>query len=158
MFRNILAWIVLIVWGILASYWLVIKKAPDLKKEYDKIIPYQWAVWVILLLMWLRDLFHIFTILSTFKVSLFGWLLGLATLFTKLVLWFVLSFWLVTKYILTTDKKKWKKKSKKADADRKEKTNNIYKTLTAIQVPFGILAIILWLLAIILTIYFAIRY
>ncbi len=156
MFINILAWIILIIWGVLASYWLVISKAPDLKKEYDKIIPYQGIVWVILLLMWLRDLFHIFTILWTLSTSLIWGLLGLATLFTKLILWFVLSFGLITKYVLTWDKKKWKKKSKKSDADRKDSTNNMYKTLTAIQVPFWILAIVLWLLAIILTIYFAI--
>jgi len=159
MIRNILAWVILIIWWVLASYGLVIKKAPDLKKEYDKIIPYQWAVWVILLLMWLWDLIHIFTILGTFKTSLVWWLLWLSTLLTKLILWFVLSFGLFTKYVLSTDKKKGKKKrSKKEQATRRESTNSTYKTLTAIQVPFGILAIILWLLAIILTIYFALRY
>ena len=159
MIWNIITAFVLILGWVLASYGLVIKKAPDLKKEYDKIIPYQGFVGIILLIMWLVDLVNIFNILWTFKSSVLIWLLWLATLFTKLVLGFVLSFWLFTKYFLTSDSKKKKgKKSKKADADRRDKTNTIYNTLTNIQIPFGILAIILWVVAIILTIWFAIRY
>ena len=158
MIWNIITAIVLIIGWILASYGLVIKKAPDLKKEYDKIIPYQGFVGLILLIMWIVDFINIFNILWTFKSSVLIGLLWLATMFTKLILWFVLSFWLFTKYFVTAAPKKKGKKSKKAEADWIQKTNGIYNTLTNIQIPFGILAILLWFVAIILTIWFAIKY
>lgn len=151
LFRNLLSAFILITWWVLALYGLIIKKAPDMKAEFDKVIPYQWFLWVILLLMWIRDFIHIFDILNTFSHSVLSWFLWLASLITKLVLWFVLSFWLITKYILSIDpwgkKKKWRKK--KWEETWKDKTNKMYTTLTYVQIPFGIVAILLWLIVLI---------
>lgn len=166
MLVNVFFGLILIIGWLLALYWLIISKAPDLKDEYDKVIPFQWIVWIILLLMWLRDLIHIFSILREVSSNFLFGTLWLLTLFTKLILWFVLSFWLITKYILSP--KTWKNKSKKkttkksskskkssAEVDREEQTTNLYKTLTKIQVPFWIISVILWIIAVILTIYYA---
>jgi len=130
----------LIVWGLLWCYGLIISQAPHLKDEFDKVIPYQWFVWMILLILWLIDLFYIGSTIALLKWSIFFWILALAGLATKFILWFVLSRWLVTKYILT----------QKSDA--KEKTQNIYNMLVVIQVPFGIIAIIIGIIGIIFNI------
>ncbi len=151
MFRNLLSAFILITWWVLALYGLIIKKAPDMKVEFDKVVPYQWFLGIILLLMWIRDFIHIFDILNTFSVSIFWWFLWLASLVTKLVLWFVLSFWLITKYVLSIQpawaKKKWRKK--KWEETWQEKTNKMYTTLTYVQVPFGVVALLLWLIALV---------
>ncbi len=168
MFLNIFFALILIIGWLLALYGLIITKAPNLKDEYDKVIPLQWWVWIILLLMGIRDFFHIFSILWMISSNFIYGTLWLLTLFTKLILWFVLSFWLITKYILSP--KTWKGKSKvrkktskskkaktaSAEVDWELQTKNLYKTLTKIQVPFGIIAVILWFLALILTAYYAI--
>ena len=158
----IISSLILILWGILALTGLIIGKAPDMKDQFDKVIPYQGVIWVILLLLGVRDLLFIFDILLAFKYGRFSATIRLLTLFTKLVLWFVLSFWLITKYVLTIDPswtapKKWAKKSrskktKTADAERKQKTTQTYETLTKVQVPFGVVAIVIGVLALILNI------
>lgn len=131
--------IVLIIGGLLACYGLIIGKAPHLKDEFDKVVPYQWFFWVILLILWLIDLFMVVKIIWLLQVNMFFGILSLLWLATKLVLWFVLSFGLVTKYVLT----------EKSDA--KEKTESIYNMLIIAQVPFGIIAILLWFVWLIFT-------
>lgn len=140
MFRGIVSALIMIIAWMIACYGLIIWKAPHLKDEFDKIIPYQGFLGIIVFLMGLKDLFSIVTIFVLFKYSIFFALLSLAILGTKLVLWFVLSYGLVAKYVL----------SKKGDT--KEKTDSIYKTLTMVQVPFGIISIILGIIGIIINI------
>jgi hypothetical protein len=72
--------------------------------------------------------------------NIFFGLLAVAGLATKLFLGFVLSRGLITKYVLT----------EKSDA--KEKTQSVYNTLLMVQVPFGILAIILGVIGVIFNI------
>lgn len=154
MLRSIFTAIMLILWWVLALYGLIIARAPDLKDEFDKIIPLQWAIGIVLLILGIFDFFNIFNIFLGFKSWLRAPLLQLAALFTKLILWFVLSYGLITKYVLTNmqpPKKKWRKK--KWELTWEQKTNKIYKRLTYIQVPFGIIAIILGTLALMLTLY-----
>jgi hypothetical protein len=132
--------IMLIIWWLLWCYGLIISQAPHLKDEFDKVIPYQWFVGIILLILGLIDLMYIGSTISLLKWSLFFWILALAGLATKFILWFVLSRGLVTKYILT----------QKSDA--KEKTQNVYNMLVMIQVPFGIIAIIIGIIGIVFNI------
>lgn len=155
MIRSLISALILIIGWVLALYGLIVAKAPDLKDEFDKIIPFQWGIWIILLIFWIIDFFRMFTYIWLLAVSPISGILALLALFTKLILWFVLSFWLITKYVLSIenpDKKtkgKKKKKSKKWEEDRKDKTNGLYKTLTYVQVPFGVISIILGTLAIV---------
>lgn len=149
MIRNLLVAFILILWWVFAMYGLVVQKAPDLKKEYDKIIPYQWVIWVIILIMWIIKLFSIFSVLWSYKYWFIWPTLELLVIFTLLILWFVLSFWLIAKYVLSIKdpqkkKKKWRKK--KWETTWQEKTQNMYTTLTYVQVPFWALALLLWLL------------
>jgi hypothetical protein len=69
--------------------------------------------------------------ISLLQSNLFFGILSLIGMATKFVLGFVLSYGLVTKYILT----------EKSDAQ--EKTKGIYNTLILVQVPFGVLAILI---------------
>ena len=165
--------IILIIWWLLACYGLIIEKAPDMKDEFDKIIPYQWIVWVILIIFWIRDIFSIGTMIRVLQSNAFFWIMSLLSMVTKLVLWFVLSFWLLTKYVFSTAKttKKPRRKSTKTTkaksktkstvkttdtATREDRTTSLYQTLKLVQVPFGIIAIIVGIIALFVMIYFAI--
>lgn len=126
--------IILILWWLFACYGLIVSKFKSVKDEFDVIIPYQFVIGLLLLIMFVGDLF---TLNLTNMTLLFGLLQILAT-FTKLALWFVLSYGMITRYFLTKE------------SDAKEKTDKIYNKLISIQVPLGIIAIILGLLGIIL--------
>lgn len=132
--------IVLIVWWLFACYGLIVWNMKSIKDEFDIIIPYQGIAWILLIIFFIKDLFTLgVTIKLLSAAPIFG-ILQLISMVTKLVLWFVLSYWWITKYILT------------APTDTKEKTDAIYKTLIWIQVPFWIIAILLWLLGIVFSI------
>ena len=133
--------IILLFGGLFWCYGLISANAPSLKDDLDKIIPYQGFVGILLLCLWLWDLFHVWRIFKLLEVKpLFG-VLALITLLTKLCLWAVLSFWLITKYVLTpTDQ-------------NKERSETIYKFLIYTQVPCGILAFLLGIIGIIVTLF-----
>ncbi len=150
MIRNLLIALTMIIWWLLALYGLIIARAPDLKDEFDKIIPLQGAVGIILLLMGIVDFLHIFDYLLMFGYNTLGASLSIASVFTKLILWFVLSYALLTKYVFAQapkNKKKWRKK--KWELTREQKTEKMYKKLTLIQVPFGFISILLGIVAIV---------
>ena len=141
--RNVISMvtsIVLIVWWLFACYGLIVANMKSIKDEFDAIIPYQWIAWILLMFFFIKDLFTLWTTIELLQNAPLFWILQLISMITKLVLWFVLSYWWITKYILT------------APTDTKEKTDSIYKSLIWIQVPFGIIAIVLWLLWIIFAI------
>jgi len=132
--------IALIVWWLFACYGLIVANVKSIKDEFDAMIPYQGVAWILLIFFFIKDLFTLWKTIELLQnAPLFG-ILQLISMITKLVLWFVLSYWRVTKYILT------------APTDTKEKTDSMYKTLITVQVPFGIIAILLWLLGIIFAI------
>jgi len=150
MIRNILIALTMIIWWLLALYGLIVSRAPDLKDEFDKIIPLQWAIGIILLIMWVLDFLHIFDYLLLLKSNMLIAVLWLASVFTKLILWFVLSYALITKYVFAQapkTKKKWRKK--KWELTREQKTEKMYKRLTLIQVPFGFISVALGFIAIV---------
>lgn len=126
--------IILILGWLLACYGLIISQAPHIKDEFDKVIPYQGFLGIILLILGLIDLVFLGRTIAVLQSNLFFGILSLASLITKLILWFVLSRWLVTKYILTEKN------------DAKEKTQSIYNILVVMQVPFGIIAILIWII------------
>lgn len=127
----------LLLWGMFASYGLVLNKFKSLKEQFDAIIPYQFVVWIFLLILFVWDLF---TLNLTNLWLLFG-LLQILSTFTKLALWFVFSYGLVTKYFLSDSN------------DAKEHTDKVYNTLIGIQVPLGIIALILGLIGLFMIIF-----
>ena len=129
--------LLLIFAGLFACYGLIIAQAPHLKDEFDKVIPFQGFVGILLILMGFYDLFFLIGTIKLLQINLFFGVLALLTTTTKLILGFVLSYGLVTKYVLT------------AESDAKENTDKVYNTLIIAQVPFGILAILLGLIGIV---------
>lgn len=122
----------LIVAGLFACYWLIVWKFKSIKDEFDMIVPFQFIFWILLLLFFIYDIFTFGNTIALLKNNLLFWILQIIATVTKLVLWFVLSYWMITKYVLT------------APTDTKEKTDKLYKTLIWVQVPFGLIAIFLW--------------
>lgn len=134
--------LVLIIWWVFACYGLIVANMKTIKDEFDMIIPYQWVAWILLILFFFADLFTIGATIKLLSAAPLFWILQLVSMVTKLVLWFVLTYWLITKYFLVDHK------------DAKEKTDTVYKTLVWIQVPFGVIAIMLWILWIVFNLMF----
>ncbi len=130
----------LIIGWLFACYGLIISRAPHLKDEFDKIIPFQGFFGLVLIVLGFIDLFHIRTLIALFQFSAIFWILQTLNMITKFVLWFVLSYGLVTKHLLTSKN------------DAQEATQKIYNTLIIVQVPFGILSIILGLIGLVFNI------
>lgn len=132
--------IILIVAWLFACYGLIVANMPTIKDEFDKIIPLQAVIGLILLVMWLWDLFMIKSLITLFGNSRILGLIQLAGTISKFVLWFVFTYGLLVKYVFT------------AKTDTKEKIASTYKTLVVVQVPFGIIAIIVGIIGIIFNI------
>jgi hypothetical protein len=132
--------IILIIAWLFACYGLIVANMPTIKDEFDKVIPLQWVIGLILLVMWLWDLLLLKNLITLFTNS---WILGLIQLagtLSKFVLWFVFTYGLLVKYVFT------------AKTDTKEKITSTYKTLVIVQVPFGIIAIIVGIIGIVFNI------
>jgi hypothetical protein len=132
--------IILIIAWLFACYGLIVANMPTIKDEFDKVIPLQWVIGLILLVMWLWDLLLLKNLITLFSNS---WILGLIQLagtLSKFVLWFVFTYGLLVKYVFT------------AKTDTKEKITSTYKTLVVVQVPFGIIAIIVGIIGIVFNI------
>lgn len=129
---------ILIIWWIFACYGLIVSKIKSIKDEFDAIIPYQGVAWILLIFFFLKDLLSIGATIALFSDAPLLALLQVIAIITKLVLWFVLTYGLITKYVLTSD------------SDTKEKTDKMYNSLTLVQVPFGIIAICIGLLGLII--------
>ncbi len=130
----------LIIGWLFACYGLIISRAPHLKDEFDKVIPYQGFFGIVLLILGLIDLFYFRRTISLFQSSVIFGVLQILNLVTKLVLWLVLSSGLVTKYLLTSKK------------DPNDTTQKIYNSLILVQVPFGIMALLLGLIGLVFNI------
>lgn len=145
--------IVLIIGWLFACYGLIIWKAPHLKDEFDKVVPYQGFFGLILLVLGLIDLFYLWRTISLLQSSLIFGALQMLNMITKFVLWFVLSFGLITKYLLSPQETSTKDSSTDNQHNLKEETHEatqkVYNTLIMVQVPFGILSIILGLIGLI---------
>lgn len=149
--------IMLIIGWLFACYGLIIGRAPHLKDEFDKVIPYQGVFGIILLILGLIDLFYIWRLVTLFQISVLLAILQILNLITKFILWFVLSYGLITKYVLSpketntpTDKPTEAKSNFKEETH--EATQKIYNTLIMVQVPFGILALVLGLIGLVFNI------
>ncbi len=129
-----LTFLTLIAWWLFACYWLIVKTYKSIKDEFDAIIPYQFIVWILLLLFFIYDIVTLRSTIQLFQASIFRWLLQLMATLSKWVLWFILSYSMITKYILT------------APTDTKEKTDALYNMLIWLQVTFGIIALVLWVI------------
>ncbi len=146
----------LIIGWLFACYGLIIGRAPHLKDEFDKVIPYQGIFGIILLILWLIDLFYVGRLVTLFQISVVLAILQILNLITKFILWFVLSYGLITKYVLspedTTAKDQPTGTTSNLKVETHEATQKIYNTLIMVQVPFGILALLLGLIGLVFNI------
>lgn len=129
--------LILILWWLFACYGLIVAQLPTINDEFDAVIPYQGILWVILIILWIWDLFLIPTLITLFENSMLLWIIQLWWTLSKFVLWFVFAYGLLVKYIFT------------AKTDTKEKITKTYQTLAIVQVPFGIIAILVGLIGIV---------
>lgn len=132
--------IVLIISGILAVPSLILSKKPDAKDLLDKVTPYQgwfgvivlvWGIWSLISL-----LLHSAVLLSNGFIGLFILLLAIAVV--EIVLGFILGFGLINSYILSKNTKS------------EEKGRQLLAKLLPLQGMFGIAAIILGIVALVL--------
>lgn len=135
-----IASIILIVAGLFACYGLIVANMPSIKDEFDKVIPLQGFIWIILIIMGLWDLLYIGRTITLFETSIRLALIQVAATLAKFVLWFVFSYALLVKYVLT------------AKTATKAYVTNTYKTLVIVQVPFGIIALFVGLIGIVFNI------
>jgi hypothetical protein len=131
--------IIIIAW-LIACYGLIVAQMPSIQDEFDKIIPFQGVLGIILLFLWLWDLLFLKTLITLFQNSRILWLIQLAWTLSKFILGFVFTYGLLVKYVFT------------AKTDTKEKITNAYKTLAYVQIPFGIIAILVGLVGVVFNI------
>lgn len=132
--------IILILGGLFACYGLIVANMPSIKSEFDKVIPLQGFIGIILILLWLRDLLLLGRLIELFQNNFILWLIQLAGTISKFILGFVFSYALLVKYVLT------------AKTDTKEYVTKTYKTLAIVQVPFGIIALLVGVIGIVFNI------
>lgn len=132
--------IILILGGLFACYGLIVANLPSIKAEFDKVIPYQGVLGILLLLLWLWDLVLLGRLIELFQNSFILGVVQLAGTLSKFVLWFVFTYALVVKYVLT------------AKTETKEYVTKTYKTLVVVQVPFGIIAVLVGLVGVVFSI------
>lgn len=131
----------LVLGGLIACYGLIVSQAPNVKDKLDVIIPWQGAIGAILILLGLWDItVGLGGLITLFKASTFRGMMQLLLTLSKFVLGFTLGYGVVTKLMTS-----------KAQMDP-AKIKSMYDMLIVVQVPFGILAILLGLFIIILQI------
>lgn len=130
--------ILLIIGGVLAASSLIIQKQPNARELIGKLVPFQGIIGIILLIWGLIAFIFwglpLLRILSYFPMAA---LIGLLSIVVTIVLGFLLGYGLINQYVL----------SKNAEAARGGE--NVHAKLARIQVPIGIIAILLGLWALI---------
>lgn len=123
--------LLLIIAGVLAASSLIIQKQPNARDLIAKIVPFQGIIGIILLLWALINLIRVLSILSPlFQYFPLTGLLLLATLLVAIALGFLLGYGLIAQYAL--------KNTSAAQGGQ-----SALSKLTPIQIPLGILGIVL---------------
>lgn len=139
---SLLLWMfaafMLVLGGLIACYGLIVSQAPNVKDKLDAMIPRQGAIGAILILLGLRDILWLGALIALFKTSLFRGMMQVLLTLSKFVLGFTLWYGVITKYVTS-----------KTQMDP-AKIASMYNTLIIVQVPFGILAILLGLFVMVL--------
>ncbi|GAA5107057.1 hypothetical protein GCM10023211_07730 [Orbus sasakiae] len=132
--------ILLIVSGILAVPSLLLSKKPDAKATLDKITPFQGWIGVVILIWGLWSAIYLLINIGTFFGNGFVglWILLAAIAVVESVLGFILGFNLINTYVLSKN------------AKSEEKGQQLLAKLLPLQGTFGIAAIILGVVAIVL--------
>ncbi|MDP2669662.1 MAG: hypothetical protein Q8O99_01265 [bacterium] len=78
--------IILILGGLFACYGLIVANMPTIKAEFDKVIPYQGVLGILLLLLGLRDLVLIGRLITLFQSSFILGVIQLAGTLSKFIL------------------------------------------------------------------------
>ncbi len=141
---GIAAAIVLIVLGILGASSLIIKNKPEAKDLIDKIVPFQgwigigafgWGIWIVI-----YYLLKVGTLLGSGNLYHILWfIIILATGVLLVLLGFIFGFGLINKFAL----------SKANNEEATKKAEEILQKLVNIQIPLGIISIILGLVTLI---------
>jgi hypothetical protein len=137
---GIAAAIVLIVLGILGASSLIIKNKPEAKDLIDKIVPFQgwigigaflWGIWIVI---------QSFLWLNWGRLSSILWfILILATGLLLVLLGFIFGYGLINKFAL----------SKANNEEATKKAEEVLQKLVGIQIPLGIISIILGIVTLI---------
>ena len=122
---------VLLCGGLLGAANLIVAKKPNAKELIDKLLPYQGAIGVVMLLWGLWDLIHLLRTIDLVSYMPSWWLLFLVTTATQLGLGFLLGYGLISRYVLSRS------------AQAMEKAEKVRAKLAVYQGPLGVTAIIL---------------
>ena len=117
--------------GLLGAANLIVAKKPNAKELIDKLLPYQGAIGVVMLLWGLWDLIHLLRTIGFVSYIPSWWLLFLVTTVTQLGLGFLLGYGLISRYVLSRS------------AQAMEKAEKVRAKLAVYQGPLGVTAIIL---------------
>ncbi|MBN1945348.1 MAG: hypothetical protein JW797_06695 [Bradymonadales bacterium] len=133
----LIAALALILCGVLASASAIVKRKPDAQQLFDKLLPYQGWIGVVVGIWGIVTIIHAFTITIVLRIFPLWWITYFVTGLLELALGFILGFALISKYVL----------SKNAEAEKKGE--EVRAKLAVYQVPLGYAAIILGLWGII---------
>ncbi len=122
-----LSTIIAILGGIIAASSLIVAKKPNAQELIDKLTPYQGWIGVVLLI-W--SIIGILASIKTFSI------IGIATNAVEFVVGFLLSYGLISKYLLEKNE------------TAKQKGQELRVKLIKYQVPAGVILIVLGVLSI----------
>ncbi len=138
-----MAWIniiVLFVGGVLAASGFIIAKKPDAKQHIDKLVPFQGAIGVALLVLGVINILQgaLTGSLRLLEYSLLWGLVGLAFLACQIGIGFLLGFGLIAKWM-------------PGEGGAEKKGAELQQKLMKIQAPLGLVAIGLSILMLVQT-------
>lgn len=122
--------LLLILGSLLGASGFIMKKSPESKEMFNKLIPFQGIIGIIMLVWGIIDLFRGFEAIQfLFEFSFFWGLVFLLYLVVMIVLGFLLGYGLLSQYLL----------SKNADAQ--EKADAVKDKLITYQTPLGFIGL-----------------
>ncbi len=127
--------IIAILGGLIASSSLIVAKKPNAKELLDKLTPYQGWIGVILTAWGIWGMIDL--LLNIGSIGLV-WIIALAVCVVEFIVGFLLAYGLISKYIL--------EKNEAA----KEKGAELRQKLVKYQVPSGLILVVLGILSIVL--------
>lgn len=130
-----LASIIAIVGGVIASSSLIVAKQPNAKELLDKLTPFQGWIGVVLTFWGVWGIISMFLNIGSIGMA---WAIGLGVSVVEFVVGFLLAYGLISKYLLEKNE------------TAKEKGAELRQKLVKYQVPAGIILIVLGVISIIL--------
>lgn len=131
--------IILIILGIAAAPSIVLSKKPNAKDMLDKLVPYQGWLGVIVCVIGIWSAIGGILGIQYLHIAPFYWLAGMAVSLVEVLLGFIMGFGLINKYVLSRN------------SASEEKGRQLLENLLPMQEKLGIAAIIIGIVALIIT-------